>query len=88
MLFGLPAVIERTTDSVFTSTLGHAWRACGGENFVIQAGRAGDLQLPHCERLFRALIAFLHHTGIVTRHPPRAPRTRTRTTSARPDRCR
>ena len=45
MLFGLPAVIERATDSVFTSTLGHAWRACGGENFVIQAGRAGDLQL-------------------------------------------
>jgi hypothetical protein len=66
MLFGLPAVIERTTDNVFTSTLGYAWHACGGENFVIQAGRAGDLQLPHCERLFRSLVAFLHHTGIVT----------------------
>jgi uncharacterized protein len=65
MLFGLPAVIERSTDQVFTSTLGHAWHGCGGENFVIQAGRAGDLQLPHCERLFRALMAFLHHTGIV-----------------------
>jgi hypothetical protein len=66
MLFGLPAVIERTTDNVFTSTLGHAWHGSGGENFVIQAGRAGDLQLPHCERLFRSLVAFLHHTGIVT----------------------
>ena len=66
MLFGLPAVIERRTDQVFTSTLGHAWRGCGGESFVIQAGRAGDLQLPHCERLFRALMAFLHHTGIVS----------------------
>lgn len=66
MLFGLPAVIERTTDNVFSSTLGFAWHSGGGENFVIQAGRAGDLQLPHCERLFRALIAFLHHTGIVT----------------------
>lgn len=65
MLFGLPAVIERTTDTAFTTTLGHAWRTCGGENFVIQAGRAGDLQLPHCERLFRALMAFLHHTGLV-----------------------
>ena len=43
LLFGLPAVIERTTDSVFTSTLGHAWHACRGESFVIQAGRAGDL---------------------------------------------
>jgi predicted deacylase len=66
MLFGLPAVIERRTDQVFTSTLGHAWRGCGGESFVIQAGRAGDLQLPHCERLFHALMAFLHHTGLVT----------------------
>lgn len=66
LLFGLPAVIERRTDQVFTSTLGHAWRTSGGENFVIQAGRAGDLQLPHCERLFRALMAFLHHTGLVT----------------------
>jgi hypothetical protein len=66
MLFGLPAVIERTTDNVFANTLGYAWHACGGETFVIQAGRAGDLQLPHCEQLFRALIAFLHHTGIVT----------------------
>src|SRR5271169_4329272 len=61
MLFGLPAVIERTTDSVFTSTLGHAWHTSSGESFVIQAGRAGDLQLAHCERLFRALMAFLHH---------------------------
>jgi predicted deacylase len=66
VLFGLPAVIERTTDSVFTTTLGHAWRGAGGENFIIQAGRAGDLQLPHCERVFHALVSFLHHTGIVT----------------------
>lgn len=66
MLFGLPAVIERATDQVFTTTLGHAWRHWGGENFVIQAGRAGDLQLPHCERLFAALMAFLHHSGLVT----------------------
>jgi predicted deacylase len=66
MLFGLAAVIQRTTDSVFTSTLGHAWHSCGGETFVIQAGRAGNLQLEHCERLFRALTAFLHHTGIVS----------------------
>ena len=65
MLFGLPAVIERTTDNVLTSTLGYAWHTCGGENFVVQAGRAGDLQLAHCERVFRALTAFLHHTGIV-----------------------
>jgi predicted deacylase len=65
MLFGLPAVIERTTDNVFTTTLGHAWHTSGGESFVIQVGRAGDLQLPHCERLFYALLAFLHHGGLV-----------------------
>ena len=66
MLFGLPAVIERHTDQVLTSTLGHAWRDGAGESFVIQAGRAGDLQLPHCEQLFHGLMAFLHHTGLVS----------------------
>ncbi len=64
-LFGLPAVIERTMDSVFTTTIGHAWRFCPGQNFVIQVGQAGDLQLPHCETLFRSLVAFLARTGIV-----------------------
>ena len=27
-------------NTVFTSTIGHAWRTCGGENFVIQGGQA------------------------------------------------
>jgi predicted deacylase len=64
-LFGLPAVIERPTPSVFTTTIGHAWRGCGGENFVIQAGSAGGLQQEHCEQVFRALVAFLSRTGVV-----------------------
>jgi predicted deacylase len=64
-LFGLPAVIERPTPSVFTTTIGHAWRGCGGENFVIQAGSAGGLQQEHCEEVFRALVAFLSRTGVV-----------------------
>ena len=64
-LFGLPAVIEQPLDNLETSTLVHAWRSHGGENFVIQAGQAGNLQPPHCEALFRALVAFLERTGIV-----------------------
>lgn len=65
-LFGLPAVIERPMNTIFTSTLGHAWRACGGESFVIQTGQAGVVQPAHCDRLFRALVAFLSRSGILT----------------------
>jgi hypothetical protein len=64
-LFGLPAVIESPTSAVFAATLGHAWNTWGGENFVLQAGQAGNLQLPHCEWVFRALVAFLQRTGIL-----------------------
>ncbi|MDZ7752201.1 MAG: M14 family metallopeptidase [Gammaproteobacteria bacterium] len=65
-LFGLPAIVERPMSGVFTSTLGHAWRHHGGENYVIQAGYAGSLQLHHCERLFQALINFLLHKGALS----------------------
>ena len=68
-LFGLPAVIERATNTIFTVTIGHAWKAYGGANFVLRAGYAGNLQLPHCERLFHALVVFLQHTGIVQGKP-------------------
>ncbi len=65
-LFGLPAVVERPMNTIFTTSLAHAWRACGGENFVLQAGRAGELQPRHCEELFRALVAFFDRTGVVS----------------------
>jgi predicted deacylase len=64
-LFGLPAVIERPINPIFTTNLVHAWRHYGGENFIIQGGQAGTLQTHHCEILFRALIAFLDRTGII-----------------------
>lgn len=64
-LFGLPAVIERPTNTLFSSTLLAAWRELGGESFAIQAGMAGGLQLHHCERLFQGLVAFLRRTGAV-----------------------
>ena len=35
------------------------------KSFVLQGGRAGNLQRHHCERLFRALVAFLSRTGIL-----------------------
>jgi len=64
--FSLPAIIERRMDSVFTSTLQHAWKRCEGQSFTIQAGRAGTLQPGHCEQLFRGLVAFLVRCDILT----------------------
>ena len=65
-LFGLPAVIERPLEPGDAPDLVRAWRRQGGENFVIHAGQAGSLQTRHCESLFRALVAFLDRTGIVS----------------------
>jgi len=65
-LFGLPAVIERPLEQGHAPALMRAWRQYGGESFVIHAGQASGLQTPHCESLFRALVAFLDRTGIVT----------------------
>lgn len=64
-LFGLPAVIERPVNEASSIPVVQAWREYYGENFVIQAGQGGQLQLTHCEVLFRALAAFLQRTGIV-----------------------
>jgi hypothetical protein len=69
LLFGLPAVIERPTNAIVTVTISHAWKAYGGANFVLRAGYAGNLQLPHCERLFHALVVFLQRTGILQGAP-------------------
>jgi predicted deacylase len=59
LLFGFPAILERAPNPVFSTTIGCAWRAYGGENFVIQVGQAGSIQAQHCDRLFRALMRFL-----------------------------
>ena len=64
-LFGLPAVIERPMNTIFTSTIGDAWRAYPSQSFVLQAGKAGVQQPAHCDRLFRALVAFLSRTDIL-----------------------
>ena len=62
---GLPAVIERRGNQAFQATLASAWRQRGGSGLVVQAGHAGSLQPQHCERLFRALIDFLEHAGVL-----------------------
>ena len=65
-LFGLPAVIERPADDEAASALARDWRALGGERFAIRAGQAGALQTSHCEALFRALVAFMDRTGVIS----------------------
>lgn len=65
-LFGLPAIVEHPKESMTPSSLDYAWHDAGGENFAIEDGQAGYLHTPHCETLFRGLIAFLDRTGIVT----------------------
>jgi hypothetical protein len=64
-LFGLPAVSERPLTERFNPTLVNAWRAFGGENFTVQAGQIGTLQTHHCEKLYRAIVAFLTRSGII-----------------------
>ena len=62
---GLPAVVERPVTPTFTTTLAHAWRGHRPGVLVVQAGHAGSLQPPHCERLFRALVDFLERSGLL-----------------------
>jgi len=63
---GLPAIVELRGNPTFTTTLGHAWRQLPGVSIVVQAGQAGALQSPHCERLFRALLGYLVRIGAIT----------------------
>ena len=64
-LFGLPAVMERSLSPVFTTTMMYSWKVWPGQSFVMRVGQAGTVQLEHCQRVFRALVAFLGRTGIL-----------------------
>ena len=64
-LFGLPAVMERSVSPVFTSTLLYSWKYWPGQSFLLQIGHAGNIQLPHCQRVFMALVAFLGRVGVL-----------------------
>jgi len=64
-LFGLPAIMERSLSPVFTTTMMASWKVWPGESFVLRVGQAGTVQLDHCQRVFRALVAFLGRVGIL-----------------------
>jgi len=63
-LFGLTAVNELDAP---TADDHHGWDTenTAGERFLLVAGRSGELQPACCERLFRSLVAFMKHTGIL-----------------------
>jgi predicted deacylase len=63
---GLPAIVECPVNKASASTLLHAWKNLGGENFVIQAGVAGQLQRELCEKVLKALIHFLIEEKMVS----------------------
>ena len=67
---GLPAVVECPSNRTSQSTLLHAWKQTGGQNFVVQGGSAGDLQLPHCHQLHRALCRLLRRLKILKGEQP------------------
>ncbi|MDD2733358.1 MAG: M14 family metallopeptidase [Desulfuromonadaceae bacterium] len=64
-LFGLPAIMERSLSPVFTTTMMASWKVWPGQSFVLRVGQAGLVQLDHCQRLFRSLVAFLGRVGIL-----------------------
>ena len=62
--FGLP-ILSNRIDAVLSVSLVRAWKDFPGENFVLRGGKAGELQLDHCEKLFHALLLFLFSVGIL-----------------------
>ena len=64
-LFGLSAIMERSVSPVFTTTLMYAWKYWPGQNFLLQVGQAGSIQLAHCQQVFRGLVSFLGKIGVL-----------------------
>jgi predicted deacylase len=64
-LFGLPAVMERSLSPVFTTTMMYSWKVWPGQSFVMRVGQAGTVQLAHCQRVFRSMVAFLGKVGVL-----------------------
>ena len=63
--FGLTAIMERRPGPVFSTTLMNAWKVWPGESYLLTVGHAGNIQLYHCQEVFRALVTFLGRTGIL-----------------------
>lgn len=64
-LFALQAVMERSLSPVFTTTMMSSWKVWPGQSFVLRVGRAGTVQLDHCQRVFRSLVSFLGKIGVI-----------------------
>lgn len=64
-LFGLQAIMERSLSPVFTTTLLASWKVWPGQSFVLRVGQGGTVQLDHCQRVFRSLVAFLGRVGVL-----------------------
>ncbi len=69
-LLGLPAVIECPVNKISQSTLLYAWKKLAGQNMVLQAGSAGNLQRPHADRLYQALLRLLGKLKILSGESP------------------
>ncbi|MCE9626036.1 MAG: succinylglutamate desuccinylase/aspartoacylase family protein [Deltaproteobacteria bacterium] len=67
--FGFSSIVESRIEKILTVSLIQAWKELGGENFILRAGQAGNLQLPHCERMFQAILSFLERNEILGGKP-------------------
>lgn len=63
--FGFSSVVESRIEKVLTVSMIQAWKRESGCNFILRGGRAGDVQLHHCERMFQAILDFLHRAGVL-----------------------
>ncbi len=63
--FGLTAIMERRPGPVFSTTLMNSWKVWPGENYLLTVGHAGNIQLNHCQEVFKSLVTFLGRTGIL-----------------------
>ncbi len=64
-MLGLSAVMERSKSPVFSTTLMNAWSFWPGQNFLLQVGQAGAIQLLHCQQVFRGLVNFMGRIGVL-----------------------
>jgi predicted deacylase len=64
-MFGLSAIMERSLSPVFTTTMMSSWKVWPGQSFVLRVGQGGTVQLDPCQRVFRSLVSFLGHIGVL-----------------------
>jgi predicted deacylase len=57
--------MEKSVSPVFSTTLMSAWSYWPGQNFLLQVGQAGSIQLLHCQQVFRGLVNFLGRIGVL-----------------------